>query len=53
LPEVGKGAAIGAIAGVAAGVGAEDLTRGKEVKVPAGTVLTFRLDEDLRLEPAP
>ncbi len=48
----GKGAAIGAIAGAAAGVGAEVLTKGKEVKVPAETILTFRLDQDLVMEPA-
>ncbi len=48
----GKGAAIGAIAGAGAGATAEVLTKGKEVKVPAETVLTFRLDRPLRLEAA-
>ncbi|HYM22098.1 MAG TPA: hypothetical protein VEU08_02785 [Vicinamibacterales bacterium] len=42
----GKGAAIGAAAG--AGIGAAGLvTRGREVRVPAGSRLTFRLDRDL------
>jgi hypothetical protein len=45
----GKGAAIGAIAGAGAGAGVQVLTRGKEVKVPAETVLTFELDQQLRL----
>ena len=45
----GKGAAIGAIAGAGAGAGVQVLTRGKEVKVPAETVLTFQLDQPLRL----
>jgi hypothetical protein len=45
----GKGAAIGAIAGGAAGAGTEVLTRGKEVKVPAETVLTFPLSAPLQL----
>jgi outer membrane lipoprotein SlyB len=46
----GKGAAIGAIAGAAAGGTAQVLTKGKEVKVPAETLLTFRLDEPVRLQ---
>jgi hypothetical protein len=46
----GKGAAIGAIAGAGAGAGVQVLTRGKEVKVPAETVLTFQLDQPLRLD---
>jgi hypothetical protein len=45
----GKGAAIGALAGAAAGGGVQVLTRGKEVRVPAETVLNFRLEEPLRL----
>jgi len=45
----GKGALIGAIVGAAAGGTAQVLTRGKEVKVPAETVLTFKLDQPLRL----
>lgn len=45
----GKGAAIGAVAGGAAGAGAQTVTRGQAVRVPAETVLTFRLDEPLRI----
>jgi hypothetical protein len=44
----GKGAAIGAGAGAAAGAGAQVLTRGHEVKIPAETLLTFRLQEAMR-----
>ena len=43
----GKGAAIGALAGAATGVGADVLTRGREVRIPAETVMTFRLDQPL------
>jgi len=45
----GKGAAIGAVAGAAAGGGAQILTRGREVRVPAETVLNFRLEQPLAL----
>jgi hypothetical protein len=45
----GKGAAIGAAAGAAAGGATQVLTRGKTVKVPAETQLTFRLDQPLQL----
>ncbi len=45
----GKGAAIGAIAGAVAGGGVQVLTRGKEIRVPAETVLNFRLDQSLQL----
>jgi hypothetical protein len=48
----GKGAAIGAVAGAAAGGTAQVLTRGEEVKVPAETVLRFRLDKPLHLQSA-
>jgi hypothetical protein len=43
----GKGAAIGAAAGAASGAGAQVLTRGGAVRVPAESVLTFRLDQPL------
>jgi outer membrane lipoprotein SlyB len=46
----GKGAAIGAAIGAGAGVGTEVLTKGKQVRVPAETLLSFRLDQDLRLQ---
>jgi|SRR5579883_2655866 len=44
----GKGAAIGAGAGAAAGAGAQVLTRGRDVDVPAESLLTFRLAAPLR-----
>lgn len=45
----GKGALIGALAGSAVGAGAETLTRGKRLSIPAETNLRFRLEESLRL----
>lgn len=48
----GKGAAIGAATGAAAGAGAQILTKGKSVKVPAETTLRFKLDKPLRLDAA-
>ena len=45
----GKGAAIGAVTGAAAGAGAQVLTKGKAVKVPAESTLRFRLDQPLEL----
>jgi hypothetical protein len=47
----GKGAAIGAIVGGAAGAGTQVLTRGKELNVPAETVLNYRLDRPVTLQP--
>jgi hypothetical protein len=44
-----KGAILGAVLGGAAGGTAQVLTRGKEVKVPAESVLTFRLDQPVQL----
>ncbi len=46
----GKGAAIGAAVGGAGGGATQVLTKGKEVKVPAESVLTFQLDQPLRLQ---
>ena len=40
----GKGAAIGAAAGAAAGAGGQILTQGRDVRVPAETIVNFRLD---------
>lgn len=40
----GKGAAIGGVVGAAGGAGAQIVTRGRDVHVPAETVLRFRLD---------
>jgi hypothetical protein len=47
----GKGAGIGALAGGAAGVGAEVMTKGDHVRVPAESVLNFRLESNLSLHP--
>jgi len=44
----GKGAAIGAGVGAAGGAGAQVLTRGRNVSVPAESLLTFTLQEPLR-----
>ncbi len=43
----GKGAAIGAAVGAGAGAGTQVLTRGKAVKVPVESLLTFRLEQPL------
>lgn len=45
----GKGAAIGAASGAAAGITTQVITKGGAVKVPAETVLTFRLERPLRV----
>ena len=45
----GKGAAIGAAAGAGAGAGTEIITQGREVHVPAESVIRFRLDRPLHL----
>jgi hypothetical protein len=45
----GKGAAIGAASGAGAGVGTQILTRGGSIKVPAESILTFRLDAALKV----
>jgi outer membrane lipoprotein SlyB len=45
----GKGAAIGAASGAVAGGATQVLTRGSAIKVPAETILTFRLDSPLRV----
>jgi hypothetical protein len=47
----GKGAGIGALAGAGGGLATQTFTRGKEVKVPAETVLKFRLEKTLVLQP--
>jgi len=43
----GKGAAIGAVAGAGAGAGAQVLTQGRRIRVPAESVLTFRVDRPM------
>jgi hypothetical protein len=45
----GKGAAIGAGAGAGAGALTQILTKGKSIKVPAESVLTFQLDKPLKV----
>ena len=45
----GKGALIGVLVGAAGGAGVQVLTRGHDVKVPAETVLRFRLDKPVTL----
>ena len=47
----GKGAAIGAATGAGAGAVGQTVTKGKSVKVPLESLLTFRLDRSLRLGP--
>jgi len=46
----GKGAAIGALSGAAAGTATQALTRGKGVKIPSETVLTFHLQAPLKVQ---
>ena len=46
----GKGAAIGAVLGGAGGAGAQVLTRGHQINVPAETVLSFKLDQPIYLQ---
>ena len=43
----GKGAAIGAGIGAAGGAVGQMSTRGRELKIPAESVITFRLDQAL------
>jgi hypothetical protein len=43
----GKGAAIGAAAGAAAGAGGQVITRGRTVRVPPESLLTFRIERGL------
>ena len=45
----GKGAAIGAATGAGAGAVGQTVTRGGSVKVPAESLVTFRLDRTLRI----
>jgi len=45
-----KGAAIGVLVGAAGGAGVEVLNKGKDVRVPAETLLSFRLDKPVNLQ---
>jgi hypothetical protein len=46
----GKGAAIGAASGAGAGAITQVVTKGDSIKVPAETILTFKLDRPLRVD---
>jgi len=48
----GKGAGVGALAGAGGGFITQVFTRGKEVQVPAESLMRFRLEKTLVLEPA-
>jgi hypothetical protein len=45
-----KGAAIGVLVGAAGGTGVQVLNKGKDVRVPAETLLSFRLDKPVSLQ---
>jgi len=45
-----KGAAIGVLVGAAGGAGVEVLNKGQDVRVPAETLLSFRLDKPVSLQ---
>jgi hypothetical protein len=45
----GSGAAVGAAVGAAGGAAAQVLTKGDEIRVPAESVLEFRLDQPIQL----
>ena len=45
----GKGAAIGALAGAGAGTATQGLTRGKAVRIPSETLLSYRLEAPVRI----
>jgi hypothetical protein len=45
----GVGAAIGAGAGAGAGAGLQAVTRGKAVRIPAETILSFKLEEPVEI----
>lgn len=45
----GRGAAIGAVVGAGAGAGTQIVTQGREVHVPAESVIRFRLDRPLHM----
>jgi hypothetical protein len=45
----GKGAGVGAASGAGAGALTQILTKGKSIRIPAETILTFKLDQPLRI----
>ena len=46
----GKGAAIGGVSGAAVGTGVQVITKGEVLRIPAETVLEFRLQSPLTVE---
>jgi hypothetical protein len=48
----GKGAAIGAASGAGAGAGTQIITKGGAIRIPAETILTFRLESPLQIDAA-
>jgi len=46
----GKGAAIGAASGAGAGVGTQIVTKGAAIRIPAETILTFKLEAPLQID---
>jgi len=48
----GKGALIGGAAGAGGGAMTQSFTKGKPVRIPAETIMTFRLRQPLRIEEA-
>ena len=48
----GKGAVLGGLIGAAAGAAVQVLTQGNQIQIPVETVLSFRLNEPLRLQAA-
>jgi len=49
----GKGAALGGVAGALAGAAIEVFGRDKELEIPSETLLSFKLDQSMRLTPQP
>ena len=45
----GKGAAIGAASGAGAGAGTQIVTKGGAIRIPAETILTFKLEAPLQI----
>ena len=48
----GKGAAIGAASGAGAGAGTQIVTKGGAIRIPAETILTFKLEAPLQIDAA-
>src|SRR5262249_31862486 len=52
LTNGGKGAAIGAGIGAGAGTGVQAVTKGQQVRLPSETILEFRLNASVTVEPS-